>query len=262
MEISLNGKNSLVGGSTSGIGKAIALQLANCGANVTLVGRNEEKLQETLKELRTDVDQHHTYIVTDYLDHVKYVSHMDEYFEKYAVDILVNNTQGPNPGTILQLTKADYQQAFNLLFQNAVYTTNLALAKMRENGGGRIINVSSMTVKEPQNNLVLSNTMRTALVSWSKSLANEVAKDDITVNSILTGYFETERLTSLMDNQASKEGNSFDEVRANRIQSVPAKRLGDPKEYGYLVAFLASEYASFLTGASIPLDGGIAKSLF
>ena len=262
MEISLNGKNALVGGSTSGIGKAIALQLANCGANVTLVGRNEEKLQETLKELRAEVDQHHTYIVTDYLDHEKYVSQMDEYFEKRAVDILVNNTQGPNPGTVLPLTKADYQQAFNLLFQNAVYTTNLALAKMRENGGGRIINVSSMTVKEPQDNLVLSNTMRTALVSWSKSLTNEVAKDNITVNSILTGYFETERLTSLMENQASKEGNSFDEVRANRIQSVPAKRLGNPMEYGYLVAFLASDYASFLTGASIPLDGGIAKSLF
>src|SRR5690606_41767826 len=96
MEISLNGKNALVGGSTSGIGKAIALQLANCGANVTLVGRNEEKLQETLKELRAEVDQHHTYIVTDYLDHEKYVSQMDEYFEKRAVDILVNNTQGPN----------------------------------------------------------------------------------------------------------------------------------------------------------------------
>jgi 3-oxoacyl-[acyl-carrier protein] reductase len=119
-----------------------------------------------------------------------------------------------------------------------------------------------MTVKEPQDSLVLSNTMRTALVSWSKSLANEVAKDNVTVNNVLTGYFETDRLISLMEGQAEKEGKTFEQVQDARVNSVPVKRLGKPEEYGYLVAFLASEYASFLTGASIPLDGGIAKTLF
>lgn len=262
MEINLNGRKALVGGSTSGIGKAIAQQLAACGASVTLVARNEDKLQTVLASLDVSKNQLHQYIVTDYLNFEEYKNTISTYFANHSVDILVNNTQGPNPGTVSQKSEADYLQAFNLLFQNAVLTTNLAVQKMQENGFGRIINVSSMTVKEPQDSLVLSNTMRTALVSWSKSLSNDVAKDNITVNSVMTGYFETERLTSLMQNQAKNEGVSFEEIRTKRIESVPVQRLGDPKEYGYLVAFLASEYASFLTGASIPLDGGIAMTIF
>ena len=262
MKITLDGKNALIGGSTSGIGKAIAMQLAACGANVTLVARNEDKMKETLSQLDISNNQQHSYLVTDYLDSEQYSEQIAQYFQQHRVDILVNNTQGPNPGTVLQKSKDDYQQAFNLLFQNAVFSTQLAVEKMRANRFGRIINVSSMTVKEPQDNLVLSNTMRTALVSWYKSLANEVAKDNITVNSIMTGYFDTERLTSLMEDQAKNEGLSFDEIKLKRVNAVPAKRLGDPKEYGYLVSFLASDYASFLTGASIPLDGGIAKSLY
>lgn len=262
MEINLRDRKALVGGSTSGIGKAIAQQLAACGASVTLVARNEDKLQTVLASLDVSSNQSHQYIVTNYLDFGGYKDIISDYFTKHAVDILVNNTQGPNPGTVTQKSESDYLQAFNLLFQNAVLTTSLAVAKMQENGFGRVINVSSMTIKEPQDNLVLSNTMRTALVSWSKSLSNKVAKNNITVNSIMTGYFDTERLTSLMENQSKNEGVSFDEIKNRRIQSVPAQRLGDPKEYGYLVSFLASEYASFLTGASIPLDGGIAKTIF
>jgi len=262
MEINLQGKKALVGGSTSGIGKAIAHQLAKSGASITLVGRNDNKMKALLTELDDSKGQSHQYLITDYLDFDGYKKTISDYFKATSVDILVNNTQGPNPGAVFQKSESDYQQAFNLLFQNAVLTTTLALEKMKDNGFGRIINVSSMTVKEPQDNLVLSNTMRTALVSWSKSLSNAVAKDNITVNSIMTGYFDTERLTSLMESQATNDGVSFQEIKAKRIQTVPAQRLGDPKEYGYLVAFLASEYASFLTGASIPLDGGIAKSLF
>lgn len=262
MEINLQGKKALVGGSTSGIGKAIAQQLAACGASVTLVARNEDKLKSVLATLDINKNQSHQYIVTDYLDFEVYKKSITTYFSKNSIDILVNNTQGPNPGTVLEKTDLDYLQAFNLLFQNALFTTNLAVQKMQEHGFGRIVNISSMTVKEPQDNLLLSNTMRTALVSWFKSLSNAVAKDNITVNSVMTGYFETERLTSLMENQAKKEALSFEEIRTKRIQSVPVQRLGDPKEYGFLVAFLVSEYASYLTGASIPLDGGIAKTIF
>lgn len=262
MEINLLGKNALIGGSTSGIGLAIAKQLADCGANVTLVARNEDKLRQILLTLDSSKGQNHTYLVTDYRNFEEYQKTISKYFETNLIDILVNNTQGPNTGNVRQKSTEDYQEAFNLLFQNAVYVTNLALVGMKQKGFGRVINVSSMTVKEPQDNLVLSNTMRTALVSWSKSLSNAVAKDNITVNSVMTGYFETERLTSLMEIQAKNEGITFDEVKENRIKSVPVQRLGNPKEYGYLVAFLASEYASFLTGASIPLDGGIAKTLF
>lgn len=262
MQINLTGKKALVGGSTSGIGKAIAIQLAECGADVTLVARNEEKLKEVLHILPNSGNQFHQYLVTDFSDFDTYKITIEDYFNANRIDILVNNTQGPKPGNVLQKSSLDYQQAFNLLFQNAVFTTSLAVEQMRKNGYGRIINVSSMTVKEPQDSLVLSNTMRTALVSWAKSLSNEVAKNNITVNSVLTGYFDTERLTSLMENQATNEGVSFDEIKAKRVSTVPVGRLGDPKEYGYLVAFLASEFSSFLTGACIPLDGGIAKTLF
>ncbi|MCA5006561.1 SDR family oxidoreductase [Sphingobacterium bovistauri] len=262
MEINLIGKKALIGGCTSGIGRAIAEQLALCGANVTLVARNEGKLEDLIKKLDISKGQHHNFIVADFSDFESYKNIIMDFFATHSIDILVNNTQGPNPGTVEQKSEADYQEAFNLLFQNAVYTTNLAVSGMKQRRFGRVINVSSMTVKEPQDNLVLSNTMRTALVSWSKSLSNVVAKDNITVNSVMTGYFDTERLSSLMENQAKSQGVSFEEIKSKRVDSVPMGRLGDPKEYGYLVAFLASEYASFLTGASIPLDGGIAKTIF
>lgn len=262
MEIVLNNKKALVGGSTSGIGKAIAFVLASCGADVVLMSRNEDKLQNVLRQLPSDANQKHSYLVTDFNNFKEHKANLESYFENHQIDILINNTNGPNPGNVLNKNEADYQQAFDLLFQNAVFTSMLALPYMKKQNFGRIINVSSMTVKEPQDSLVLSNTMRTALVSWSKSLSNEVAKDGITVNSILTGYFDTERLTSLMENQAKNQDISLEEVIAQRKKSAPINRLGDPIEYGYLVAFLASDYASFLTGSAIPLDGGIAKTIF
>lgn len=262
MQISLKEKKALVGGSSSGLGKAIALQLAQCGAEVTLMSRSAEKLEATLAELDRSQGQNHGYIVTDFNDYVNHKKTLIDFFETHTIDLLINNTNGPQAGTLLLKQEDDYQQAFELLFQNAVFTTNLALPHMKAQGFGRIINVSSMTVKEPQDGLVLSNTMRTALVSWSKSLSNAVAADGITVNSVLTGYFDTDRLNSLMEAQAEKEGTALYEVKQKRMQSVPMSRLGDPREYGYLVAFLASAYASFLTGASIPLDGGIAKTIF
>ena len=261
MEIKLLGKRALVGGSSSGIGKAIALQLAKCGVEVTLMSRSEEKLKSAVAELDTSYGQRHGYLVTDFTDYTLHKQNIEIFFADHPIDILVNNTNGPAAGDVFTKKESDYQQAFELLFQNAVLTSNLALPHMRSQGFGRIINVSSMTVKEPQDNLVLSNTMRTALVSWSKSLSNAIAKQGITVNSILTGYFETDRLTSLMEMQSKAENIPFEQVRQEKMNTVPVNRLGEPKEYGYLVAFLASEYASFLTGAAIPLDGGIAKGL-
>ncbi|MFD2555794.1 SDR family oxidoreductase [Sphingobacterium tabacisoli] len=262
MEIILKGKKALVGGSSSGIGRAIAMELAKCGAEITLMARSEEKLSIVLSELDSSHGQEHRYLVTDFNDYESHKRNVSDYFKRYQVDILVNNTNGPQAGDVLNKEESDYQQAFELLFQNAVFTSRLALPHMQSQGFGRIINVSSMTVKEPQDSLVLSNTMRTALVSWSKSLSNAVAAYGITVNSIMTGYFDTDRLNSLMENQAKSVGVDVADVKKQRVSSVPVNRLGDPKEYGYLTAFLASDYAAFLTGAAIPLDGGIAKTLF
>lgn len=173
----------------------------------------------------------------------------------------MNNTQGPEAGGALEKKVEDYQKAFDLLFKSVIFTTELALKHMQKNQWGRIINIASISVKEPLNYLALSNTIRAAVVTWAKSLAYDVAKDGITVNSTLTGYFDTDRIAQLNAKKAEKLGISPDEVRANMEKQVPMKRIGTPEEYGYLVAFLASEQAAFITGTNIPIDGGLLKSL-
>ncbi len=261
MEISLKGKKALVGGSSGGIGKAIAQQLATSGASVTLMSRSEDKLKEIVAELPTDQGQLHDYLVVDFSDYQNYKNIISEYFESHFVDILVNNTQGPSAGNALEKKVDDYQEAFDLLFKTVVCTTELALPHMINNKWGRIINVASVSVKEPLSYLALSNSIRASLVTWAKSLATDVGEQQITVNSILTGYFDTERIAQLNAKKAEQLGISQKDVRADMESKVPVKRIGNPKEYGYLVAFLASEQAAYITGTQIPIDGGLLKSL-
>lgn len=261
MNISLKGKNALVGGSSRGIGKAIAYQLAESGANITLMARNEEQLNAIIAELPTSGNQKHNYLLVDFMDFEAYQLTISNFFESNSIDILVNNTQGPKAGGALDLNISDYQEAFNVLFKSVVFTTQLALKQMIQNQWGRIINVASISVKEPLSYLALSNSIRAAMVTWAKTLATDVAQHQITVNSILTGYFDTERIKDLNSVKAEQMGISIDEVRSNMEQQVPMKRIGDPKEYGFLVAFLASEQASYITGTQIPIDGGLLKSL-
>jgi 3-oxoacyl-[acyl-carrier protein] reductase len=261
MKISLENKNALVGGSTQGLGKAIAMQLAECGANVTLMARNEAKLKKVMQELNVASGQKHGYLEVDFYKLEEYKKTVSGYLKNHQVHILVNNTNGPEAGSVLEKKLPDYQKAFELLFQTVCFTTLEALPGMQKNKHGRILNVSSLSVKEPIQNLALSNTLRIALVSWAKSLATEVAKDNITVNSILTGNFDTERLKHLISLQAKAKNVSEDEIRAARISAIPMKRFGKPEEYAYLAAFLVSDYASYITGASIPIDGGLLRSL-
>lgn len=261
MKISLENKKALVGGCTQGLGKAIALQLAECGATVTLLARNEEKLKGVLSELSAVSGQKHNYIVADYSDFGKFKETINAFFKSNTIDILVNNTNGPEAGSVLEKGTAEYQDAFNLLFQTVCHTTLQALPHMQKNNFGRIINVSSVSVKEPIPHLVLSNTIRTALISWAKTLSAEVAKNNITVNNILTGYFETERLSSIMKMQAKYANIDVAEIKNITLEQVPMKRFGKPEEYGYLAAFLASDYASYITGINIPIDGGRLKSI-
>jgi 3-oxoacyl-[acyl-carrier protein] reductase len=261
MEIQLKNKNALVGGSTQGLGKAIAIQLAGCGATVTLLARNEEKLKKVLKELPSEYGQKHKYLVADFSDLEIFKIIVSAHLKTNPVDILVNNTNGPEQGTVLEKNNSDYLTAFNLLFQTVCFSTLEALPSMQNKNFGRIINVSSVSVKQPLQNLVLSNTIRTALISWSKTLSLETAKNNITVNNILTGYFDTERLQNIISLQAKNKNSTTDVVRGQMIAQVPMQRFGKPEEYGYLVAFLASEYASYITGASIPIDGGLLKGI-
>ncbi|QWX82960.1 SDR family oxidoreductase [Cellulophaga sp. HaHaR_3_176] len=261
MKILLKDKRALVGGSSDGIGKAIAIQLAESGASVTLVSRSENKLKNIIATLPTNASQKHSYIVVDYLNFADYKTKIITYFNSNTIDILVNNTQGPQAGTALEKGLDDYQNAFDLLFKTTVFTTELALKNMISNKWGRVINVASVSVKEPLPYLALSNTIRAAVVTWGKSLASDVGEHNITINSILTGYFDTERITQLNATKAKQLQISEEEVRNQMEEKVSLKRIGNPIEYGYLVAFLASDNAAYITGTAIPIDGGLLKSL-
>jgi len=261
MNISLEGKTALVGGSSKGIGEAIARQLAASGASVTLMARNEEKMKSIIKEMDTSLGQEHQFLVVDFSNFEIFKKSITSFFKHNDVDILVNNTQGPSAGGALEKSIEDYQQAFDLLFKSVVLTTELALKHMQKKKWGRIINVASISVKEPLNYLALSNSIRAAVVTWSKSLAYDIAQEGITANSVLTGYFDTDRIAQLNTKKAEKMGVTPEEVRSTMEEQVPMKRIGKPEEYGYLVAFLASDRAAYITGTNIPIDGGLLKSL-
>lgn len=261
MNITLQGKHALVGGSSRGIGLAIGMQLARSGARVTLAARSEVLLQKHIKQLNAETGITHQYCVVDYTQPDSYRAAIDDLIDSDPVDILINNTQGPPAGTALEMGPDDYQNAFDLLFQNGVYTTLKALPHMQKQGWGRVINVASVSVKEPLGYLALSNSMRSALVSWGKTLAGDVGPYGITVNSILTGYFDTERLAALNEKKGIQMGIPTAEVTEKLKTMVPLRRLGKPEEYGFLAAFLASDLAAYLTGTAIPLDGGLIKSV-
>ncbi len=261
MNISLEGKTALVGGASRGLGNAIAKQLAACGATVTLMARNKEKLEKALAALPVPLHQQHRYLITDFTDYAGFKNTITTWFANNRVDILVNNTNGPKPGGVLDKNVDDFQQSFDLLFKSVVLLTTEALTGMKATGFGRIINLSSITVKEPLPNLVLSNSIRSAVVSWAKTLSVAVAPMGITVNNILTGYFDTERLKEINQLQATSKGITLDTYTAGMQQSVPVGRFGRPEEFGYLVAFLASDYAAYITGTNIPIDGGLLKSV-
>ena len=258
MKIDLAGKKALVGGSSKGIGLGIASQLAESGASVCLMARNKSKLEEIINQLPNS--ENHSYLIVDFSNFEEYKIKIEAYLENNQVDILVNNTQGPPAGNSLSKDIDSYQEAFDLLFKSIVYTTSLIVPKMQKNKWGRIINVTSVSVKEPLNYLVLSNSIRSAVVAWAKSLSVDVGKDGVTVNSILTGYFDTERIKELNKEKSKSLNISEDEVLEKMKSLVPVNRLGKTEEYGYLVSFLSSDKASYINGASIPIDGGLLRS--
>ena len=258
MKIDLTGKKALVGGSSKGIGLGIANELANSGASVCLMARNESRLKEIVAQLPNS--SNHSYLVVDFSKFEEYKLKIEEYIQNNHVDILVNNTQGPPAGNSLSKNIDSYQEAFDLLFKSVVHTTSLVIPKMQKNKWGRIINVTSVSVKEPLNYLVLSNSIRSAVVAWAKSLSVDLGPDGITVNSILTGYFDTERIKELNKEKSKSLKITETEVLDKMKSLVPASRLGRPEEYGYLVSFLSSDNAAYINGASIPIDGGLLKS--
>ena len=261
MKINLNGKKALVGGSSRGLGFAVAKQLALSGASVTLMSRNEKKLKEIVANLENETKVKHNYLIVNFNNFDSYKKIISTFLSNNPIDILVNNTQGPKPGDVESLSIEDYQNAFDLLFKSVVHTTSSALPYMKKNSWGRVLNMVSISVKEPLSYLALSNTIRGSVVTWAKTLANDVASDNITVNNILTGYFKTERIEELNFEKAKKLNISIDQVFDTMKNQVPMKRIGNPEEFGYLASFLCSDNASYITGINIPIDGGLIKSL-
>lgn len=259
MNLGLQNKNALVCGSTQGIGKATALLLASEGAHVTLVARNEDKLKAVLAELPSN-DQYHSYIVADF-------TKPEELREKLAgmnrpaFHILINNTGGPAGGPAFDAKLEEFERAFTMHLKcNHVLVQSL-VPFMKEEGYGRIINVISTSVKQPLDGLGVSNTIRGAVANWSKTLANELGQFGITVNNVLPGATETERLNEIIQNKSKKTGKSPEDVSNAMKNASPAKRFAKPEETAAAIVFLSSERASFVNGINLPVDGGRTKSL-
>ncbi len=260
MNLNLNNKNALVCGSTQGIGKATALALAAEGVNITLVARNENKLKEVLSELPEH--RNHNYIVADFSDprdlQEKVLKHIDK---KNGFHILVNNTGGPRSGAILTATLEEFENTFVQHLKCNHVLAQATIPFMKAQGFGRIINVISTSVKEPIPGLGVSNTIRGAVGNWSKTLSIEVGAFGITINNVLPGFTDTERLNEIIQIKAKGADTSIEEMTEIMKSYTPAKRFAKPEETANVITFLASEAASYVNGINVPVDGGRTKSL-
>ena len=263
LHLDLKNHVAVVGGCTQGIGKAVAVELARQGAQLILLARNEEKLQSVQEQLpRPQPEIAHQYYVADYTDEEQFQDLLRRLREDaWPVSILVNNTGGPAPGPVVDASVDTFLSAFQ---QHLVRNHELVQAcrpAMRDRGYGRIVNVISTSVKQPLAHLGVSNTVRAAVASWAKTLANELGSEGITVNNVLPGATRTARLDGIIQNQAKKDGLTMDRAAENMKASIPAGRFGTPEELAYMVAFLASPYAAYVNGVNIPVDGGRTGSL-
>jgi 3-oxoacyl-[acyl-carrier protein] reductase len=261
MNLSLQGKNALVCGSTQGIGLAIARELALLGANCTLIARNEETLKHALATLHHDGGQEHGYLVADFSDIGQVKAAIAGHTASTPVHILVNNTGGPPAGPIAEAEPTAFTKYIEMHIGCSQVLLQHCLPSMKEAGYGRVINIISTSVRIPIDNLGVSNTVRGAMASWAKTWSNEVARYGITVNNVLPGFTKTERLNSLIRNIAERKGAAVETVSRDMEAEVPAKRFGEASEVAAYAAFLATPAAAYITGTSVPVDGGRTSSI-
>lgn len=256
IQFSLQHKQALVCGSTQGIGWAIAQAFADAGASCTLLARNEEALREKVQALPNTQGQVHDYAIADFADPDALRKVVAQLVTKKQYTLLVNNTGGPKAGMIAEADTADFENAFRQHIVGNQLLAQALLPGMKEAGYGRIINIISTSVRIPIDNLGVSNTIRAATASWAKTLSNEVGQYGITVNSILPGFIDTQRLRSLIEVNAGRKNSSIEQVAEEMKATIPAKRFGRAEEIAAVALFLASAAASYVNGVSMPVDGG------
>jgi 3-oxoacyl-[acyl-carrier protein] reductase len=262
MNLGLEGKVALVAAASRGLGRAVAEELAAEGASLVLCARAAESLTEAGEQIERTTGAAVLGVAGDVSSSADVSRIVASALERFGrVDILVTNAGGPPAGTFESLSAEDWEAATRLTLTSVLNLTRAVLPGMRERRWGRILNVTSIAVKQPVENLMLSNSLRAAVTGFARTLANEVAADGITVNNLLPGYTRTERVEELARGAAAREGVSEAEARARWESEIPMRRLGEPREFAALAAFLASERAGYITGTSITVDGGWVRSL-
>src|SRR5215210_1864709 len=255
MNLDLTNKTALVCGASQGLGLACATELALLGANVIAASRNEEKLKAAVDQLDTSKRQQHSYVALD-LSEPEAVKQTVSAFlaDGNVIHILINNAGGPPAGPMIETDAAEMENAFRTHVISSHFLAQLVVPGMKEAGFGRIINIVSTSVKQPINGLGISNLVRAAVANWAKTLANEISSFGITINNVLPGFTNTDRLDYLFSKQAADQGVDKQDIFNRMKASIPAGRLGEPAEFGAAVAFLCSPAASYINGINLPID--------
>ncbi len=256
MDLSLKNKTAIICGSTQGIGLATAIELSGLGASCVLMARNEVSLQQAITQLDTSLGQKHSFLVADFDKPETVKNAIENLTSNNVVHILINNSGGPASGQITEAKEEDFLNTFNRHLICNHILAQAVIPSMKKEGYGRIINIISTSVKVPLPNLGVSNTVRGAVASWAKTMANELGQFNITVNNVLPGATKTQRLETIISNNANKKSIAVGEVEKEMMKEIPMKRFADPKELANVIAFLASPAASYVNGVSIPVDGG------
>ena len=261
MDLGLTGRVAVVAAGSKGLGRAIAEELAAEGAAVVVCARGAEALEDTRRAIEAQGGRAHavTADVSILGEPERVVREAERHFG--PVNIVVTNSGGPKPGRFETLTDADWEAATRTLLTSAVSFSRAVLPGMREHRWGRILNIASIAAKQPVDGLMLSNSLRSAVVAFARTLANEVAADNITVNNLLPGYTRTERVVELADHLAARDNTTSTDVVGRWEAEIPMRRLGQPREFAALAVFLASDRASYITGQTIAVDGGWIRGL-
>lgn len=257
MDLSLVGRRAVVCGSSQGIGRAIALELASLGCSITVMARNPERLESVVRELDVESNQEHTMIVADFSEAAQVKTGVEQFVGSgKKADVLINNTGGPPGGPATDAATTEFVAAFESHLLCNHLLMQALVPGMKEKGYGRIINIISTSVKQPIRGLGVSNTIRGAVANWSKTLAAELGPFGITVNNVLPGMTRTVRLDSIIRSRSEKSGKSIEEVTRSMESQIPAGRIADASEIASAAAFLASPAASYVNGVNLPVDGG------